>query len=152
MPGGVFFNGIYSDNVFFTCQNEQHLRKENSPRPEKIFLMIGHEEDPQGQRVFVERKSEFSDIGSEYHSRVNSQGQKCGSRSCKKLTPSPDYDRFQADYDKKKNELMSLKSAHGKLQKVLSEKGSELSHAVRKAEVYEREAKKLRYKLEEVRK
>ena len=34
---------------------------------------------------------------------------------------------------------------------VLSEKGSELHHAVRKAESYEREARKLKYKLEEAR-
>ena len=52
---------------------------------------------------------------------------------------------------KTQEELGSLKIAHGKLQKVLSEKASELSHAVRKAEVYEREAKKLRYKLDEAR-
>merc|ERR1712029_301967 len=49
------------------------------------------------------------------------------------------------------DELSSLKVSHEKLQKVLSEKASELSHAVRKAEVYEREAKKLRHKLEEIR-
>ena len=47
--------------------------------------------------------------------------------------------------------MSPLKFSHGKLQKVLSEKASELSHAVRKAEVYEREAKKLRHKLEEIR-
>ena len=48
-------------------------------------------------------------------------------------------------------ELTSLRAAHGKLQKVLSEKASELSHAVRRAELYEREAKKLRHKLEDIR-
>ena len=45
-----------------------------------------------------------------------------------------------------------MRNAHGKLQKVLTDKGSELSHAVRKGEGYEREARKLRHKLEEVRK
>ena len=44
-----------------------------------------------------------------------------------------------------------MRNAHGKLQKVLTDKGSELSHAVRKGEGYEREARKLRHKLEEVR-
>ena len=48
-------------------------------------------------------------------------------------------------------ELTSLRAAHGKLQKVLSEKASELSHAVRRAELFEREARKLRHKLEDIR-
>ena len=60
-------------------------------------------------------------------------------------------DLINSRLNKTQEELGSLKIAHGKLQKVLSEKASELSHAVRKAEVYEREAKKLRYKLDEVR-
>ena len=60
-------------------------------------------------------------------------------------------DLVNSRLSKTQEELEALKIAHGKLQKVLAEKASELSHAVRKAEVYEREAKKLRYKLDEAR-
>ena len=49
-------------------------------------------------------------------------------------------------------ELISLKSAHSKLKIIFIEKGSELFNAIRKAEFYERETNKLRYKLNEIRK
>merc|ERR1711892_918812 len=61
------------------------------------------------------------------------------------------YENLRREYDKNQSELKSLRNAHGKLQKVLTDKGTELSHAVRKGEGYEREARKLRHKLEEVR-
>ena len=61
------------------------------------------------------------------------------------------YERLQKDLNKTKAELENLKKSHGKLQQVLSEKGSELSHAVRKAETYEREVKKLRHELDDMR-
>ena len=55
--------------------------------------------------------------------------------------------------EKSETELQYLKQAHGKLQKVLTDKGTELSQAVRRAEVYyEREATKLRHKLGELKK
>ena len=63
----------------------------------------------------------------------------------------PDLKEITTKLTETEDELSSLKVSHEKLQKVLSEKASELSHAVRKAEVYEREAKKLRYKLEDIR-
>ena len=65
--------------------------------------------------------------------------------------PRPDLKEITTKLTETEDELSSLKVSHEKLQKVLSEKASELSHAVRKAEVYEREAKKLRYKLEDIR-
>ena len=58
---------------------------------------------------------------------------------------------LKKEFDNKQSELKSLKLTHGKLQKVLTDKGSELSQAVRKEEVNEREANKLNHKLEEVR-
>ena len=95
------------------------------------------------QRVFVERQS---DSKSDNHFHGNSLG-----HESKTSTFELDIQNLNSKLDKTTEELNSLKVSHGKLQKVLSEKASELSHAVRKAEVYEREAKKLRYKLEEVR-
>ena len=59
---------------------------------------------------------------------------------------------LKKEFDNKQGELNSLKHAHGKLQKVLTDKGSELSQSVRKAEVNERKVKKRRHKLEEIRK
>ena len=64
---------------------------------------------------------------------------------------NPQYEMLKKEFDNKQSELKSLKLTHGKLQKVLTEKGSELSQAVRKEEVNEREANKLNHKLEEVR-
>ena len=97
------------------------------------------------QRVFVERRSDFPDCKSDKRGRGNSLGH----QQNKNL--NLDIEHIHTKLDNTSEELSSLKISHGKLQKVLSEKASELSHAVRKAEVYEREAKKLRHKLEEIR-
>ena len=56
------------------------------------------------------------------------------------------------EFDRNQTEIKSLRNAHGKLQTVLIEKGSELRHAVRISEVYEREARKMRHKVEVLRK
>ena len=101
------------------------------------------EQDAHFQRVFVERRSDFSDCKSDKRGRGNSLGHH--------KNRNLDIEHIHTKLDKTTEELSSLKISHGKLQKVLSEKASELSHAVRKAEVYEREAKKLRHKLEEIR-
>ena len=94
----------------------------SSPQPEKVCLLLGHGAVKE-QRVVIE-----------------------------KVETKKDFERLQADFADKQKELLDLRSAHGRLQKVLSEKGAELSHAMRKAESYEREARKLKYKLEEARK
>ena len=103
------------------------------------------EQEAHFQRVFVERRSDFPDCKSDKRGRGNSLGHH------KNRNPNLDIEHIHTKLDKTTEELSSLKVSHGKLQKVLSEKASELSHAVRKAEVYEREAKKLRHKLEEIR-
>ena len=103
------------------------------------------EQEAHFQRVFVERRSDFPDCKSDKRGRGNSLGHH------KNRNLNLDIEHIHTKLDKTTEELSSLKISHGKLQKVLSEKASELSHAVRKAEVYEREAKKLRHKLEEIR-
>ena len=62
------------------------------------------------------------------------------------------FENLKKELDKSETELKYLRHAHGKLQKVLTDKGTELSQAVRRAEVYEREAKKLRHKVGELKK
>ena len=111
------------------------MEKETQDREQETHL----------QRVFVERRSDFPSCKSDNRARGNSLGHH------KNRNLNPDIEHIHTKLDKTTEELSSLKISHGKLQKVLSEKASELSHAVRKAEVYEREAKKLRHKLEEIR-
>lgn len=64
----------------------------------------------------------------------------------------PHLETLKKEFEKQETELKSLKNAHGKLQEVLTDKGAELGNAVRRAEAYEREARKLRHKLDELRK
>ena len=85
----------------------------------------------------------------EHGSKYNSQR---GSHINSRNIHDPQYEMLKKEFDNKQGELNSLKHAHGKLQKVLTDKGSELSQAVRKAEVNEREVKTLKHKLEEIRK
>jgi coiled-coil domain-containing protein 102A len=47
-------------------------------------------------------------------------------------------------------ELSDLRHSHGKLKKVLQDKSTELAHAVRRAEQYEAEVKRLRGRVEEL--
>lgn len=47
-------------------------------------------------------------------------------------------------------ELTDLKHAHNKLKKVLSDKTTELAHTTRRAEQYEAEVKRLRSRVEEL--
>ena len=47
---------------------------------------------------------------------------------------------------------MHLKQGHHRLQQALAEKGSELSHAIRRAETKERELRKLKMKSQESKK
>jgi hypothetical protein len=58
-------------------------------------------------------------VKTDFHSQVNTQGQTWASQSNK----SPDFDSLKEDFDKKTTELVSLRHAHGKLQKFFSEKG-----------------------------
>lgn len=52
----------------------------------------------------------------------------------------------------KNQELADLKHAHTKLKKVLQDKSTELAHALRRSEQYESEVKKLRGRIEELKK
>ena len=54
---------------------------------------------------------------------------------------SREMEKVQAETQQKVKEIKDLRLAHGKVQKVLAEKGTELSHALRKAEAYEREVR-----------
>ena len=47
-------------------------------------------------------------------------------------------------------ELSSLKHSHNKLKKILQDKTTELAHAARRAEQYEAEVKRLRGRVEEL--
>ena len=131
--------------------NNSQLNSLDSGIPDEISLRRfspcsdkeSQEREAHFQRVFVERQS---DSKSDNHFHGNSLG-----HEPKTTNLELDIQNLNSKLDKTTEELNSLKISHGKLQKVLSEKASELSHAVRKAEVYEREAKKLRYKLEELR-
>ena len=49
----------------------------------------------------------------------------------------------------KQQEFLHLKDGHRRLQQVLAEKGAELSHAIRRAEINEREMRKLKLRLHE---
>ena len=149
--------------------NNSELNSLDSGIPEEINgttkLEFGHEQaskykhspdagkNEHFHRVFVERKTDFSDLKGDLH---RSRGNSLGHYSARQHDKSPtnvesNNELLNSKLNKTVKELSSLKISHGKLQKVLSEKASELSSAVRKAEVYEREAKKLRHKLEEIR-
>ena len=141
---------LFSISDFF--QNGQVAVTEDPQSSEKTKTL---DKDLQNPRVFVERKLEFCENKPDYRSRVNSLGHNLGHyrgiNNNNNSNSNIELDLINSKLSKTQEELGSLKIAHGKLQKVLSEKASELSHAVRKAEVYEREAKKLRYKLDEAR-
>ena len=127
-------------------QNDDMKRLEKSPQPEKISLYVDNQDDPRGQIIVIERKREFSDTSQD----IGPEGRKCGRESDPNIISIQAYERLQKDLNKTEAELENLKKSHGKLQQVLSEKVSELSHAVRKAEDYEREVKKLRHKLDDM--
>ena len=80
-----------------------------------------HVEDPGHQRKITEHGSKYNSQRGPYNNSRNIQ--------------NPQYEMLKKEFDNKQSELKSLKHAHGKLQKVLTDKGSELSQAVRKAEV-----------------
>lgn len=73
------------------------------------------------------------------------QKQRTGSR----LSASCDAE-FRQELAERTKELSELKHAHSKLKKVFQEKSTELAHAVRRAEQYEAEVKRLRGRVEEV--
>lgn len=57
---------------------------------------------------------------------------------------------LQQELSEKTKELAELKHSHAKLKKVLQDKLTELAHAVRRAEQYETEVKRLRGRVEEL--
>lgn len=58
--------------------------------------------------------------------------------------------QLQQDISDRNKELAELKHSHNKLKKVLTDKATELAHAVRRAEQYESEVKRLRSRVEEL--
>ncbi|KAJ9599912.1 hypothetical protein L9F63_009740, partial [Diploptera punctata] len=61
-----------------------------------------------------------------------------------------DVRHLQQELADKNKELSDLRHSHGKLKKVLQDKSTELAHAVRRAEQYEAEVKRLRGRVEEL--
>lgn len=57
---------------------------------------------------------------------------------------------LQQELTEKNKELSDLKHSHGKLKKILQEKMTESAHANRRAEQYETEVKRLRVRVEEL--
>ncbi|XP_065340638.1 coiled-coil domain-containing protein 102A-like isoform X2 [Cloeon dipterum] len=68
--------------------------------------------------------------------------------------PSADAElrQVQQELSDRGKELTDLKHSHTKLKKVLQDKSTELSHAIRRAEQYEAEVKRLRTRVEELKK
>ncbi|CAL1293703.1 unnamed protein product [Larinioides sclopetarius] len=75
-------------------------------------------------------------------------------RKNKQMTLASDSDvkALQIELHEKNKELADLKHAHTKLKKVLQDKSTELAHALRRSEQYEAEVKKLRGRIEELKK
>nr|CAD7426954.1 unnamed protein product [Timema monikensis] len=67
-------------------------------------------------------------------------------------TSDADVRQLQQELVDKNKELSDLKHSHGKLKKVLQDKSTELAHAVRRADQYESEVKRLRGRVEELKK
>lgn len=65
-------------------------------------------------------------------------------------TTDTDVRQLQQDLADRNKELSDLRHSHGKLKKVLQDKSTELAHAVRRAEQYEAEVKRLRGRVEEL--
>lgn len=65
-------------------------------------------------------------------------------------TADTDVRQLQQDLADRNKELSDLRHSHGKLKKVLQDKSTELAHAVRRAEQYEAEVKRLRGRVEEL--
>ncbi|XP_077502350.1 coiled-coil domain-containing protein 102A isoform X1 [Amblyomma americanum] len=78
--------------------------------------------------------------------------QECLQRKAQSSSTSPDQKALQAELQHRTKELLDLKHAHSKLKKVLQEKSTELSHALRRSEQYEAEVKKLRGRIDELKK
>lgn len=76
----------------------------------------------------------------------------CLQRKAQSPTASTDQKTVQAELQHRTKELLDLKHAHSKLKKVLQEKSTELSHALRRSEQYEAEVKKLRGRIDELKK
>lgn len=75
-------------------------------------------------------------------------------RKTKQCTGSGEADAktLQHEIHDKNKELADLKHSHNKLKKVLQDKTTDLAHAMRRAEQYETEVKKLRCRVEELKK
>ncbi|KAK9499507.1 hypothetical protein O3M35_002536 [Rhynocoris fuscipes] len=65
-------------------------------------------------------------------------------------TADNDLRHLQQEVSDKTKELTDLKHAHNKLKKILSDKTTELAHTTRRAEQYEAEVKRLRSRVEEL--
>ncbi|XP_063244889.1 coiled-coil domain-containing protein 102A isoform X2 [Bacillus rossius redtenbacheri] len=67
-------------------------------------------------------------------------------------TSDADLRQLQQELVDRNKELSDLRHSHAKLKKVLQDKSTELAHAVRRAEQYEAEVKRLRGRVEELKK
>ncbi|XP_069970085.1 coiled-coil domain-containing protein 102A isoform X2 [Penaeus vannamei] len=67
-------------------------------------------------------------------------------------TPDSDVAQLKQEIADKYKELSELKHAHAKLKKVLADKSVELQHTTRRADQYESEVKRLRGRVEELKK
>lgn len=76
----------------------------------------------------------------------------CLQRKAQSPSAGTDQKTVQAELQHRTKELLDLKHAHSKLKKVLQEKSTELSHALRRSEQYEAEVKKLRGRIDELKK
>lgn len=67
-------------------------------------------------------------------------------------TSETDVKSIQQELLDRNKEFVELKHAHSKLKKLFGEKSTELSHAVRRSEQYEAEVKRVRARVEELKK
>ncbi|XP_076064197.1 coiled-coil domain-containing protein 102A-like isoform X2 [Oratosquilla oratoria] len=67
-------------------------------------------------------------------------------------TPDSEVQTLKQELADKNKELAELKHAHGKLKKVLADKSVELQHCTRRADQYEAEVKRLRARVDELKK
>lgn len=63
-----------------------------------------------------------------------------------------DSKKLQQDYSDRNKDLIDLKHSYAKLKKLLTDKTTELAHAFRRCEHYEAEQKRLRARVEELKK
>ncbi|UYV81204.1 hypothetical protein LAZ67_20000331, partial [Cordylochernes scorpioides] len=97
------------------------------------------------ERENKKMRSHISDL----EERVERKAKQLSSAAASDLA---DFKSLHLELCDKNKELADLKHANGKLKKALQDKATELGHAARRAEQYEAEVKKLRARIEELKK